>query len=194
MAITDNLLNRIDSYLKANLSENRYRHCLSTAETAKQLCGIFSLDSEKGYLAGLLHDIARELDVAELTSLSLKDGNGIRESEKKHPLLLHGRAGSEMIKELFGITDREILDAVSSHTTGNKGMSSLAKIIFIADYIEPYRSHITDEYLSNLKGKSLDSMLKIVLNSILEYVREQSMMVSEISLELLKELENERKE
>ncbi|MCP5513921.1 MAG: bis(5'-nucleosyl)-tetraphosphatase (symmetrical) YqeK [Spirochaetales bacterium] len=194
MVITDSLLNQIDSYLKENLSEKRYRHSVSTAVTAEQLCRIFSIDSRKGYLAGLLHDIARELDIEQLTSLSLKDGGAIRDSEKKHPVLLHGRAGAEMVKELFKITDAEILDAVSHHTTGNKGMSSLAKVIFIADYIEPYRAHITQEYLSSLKGKSLDSMLKIVLNSILEYIREESLMVSEISLELLKELENERKE
>ena len=55
-------------------------------------------------------------------------------------------------------------------------------------------TYITDEYLNDLKDKSLDSMLKIVLNSKLEYVREKSMMVSELSLELLEELENESKE
>ena len=46
-------------WLKENLNEKRYIHTLGTADCAKELAQKFGLDSEKAYLAGLLHDCAK---------------------------------------------------------------------------------------------------------------------------------------
>ena len=50
----------------------------------------------------------------------------------------------------YGITDREILDSITYHTTGRPDMSMLEKIIFIADYIEPNRREIPG--LAEIRG------------------------------------------
>jgi HD superfamily phosphohydrolase YqeK len=39
----------------------------------------------------------------------------------------------------MGIDDRELLDAVTTHTTGDVRMTPLAKILFLADKLEPVR-------------------------------------------------------
>ena len=49
--------------------------------------------------------------------------------------------GAAFAQSLFGIDDREILDAVSYHTTGRSGMTTLEKIVFLADAIEPGRDY-----------------------------------------------------
>lgn len=46
-------------WLKDNLNEERYIHTLGTAECARELAKKYRLDSEKAYLAGLLHDCAK---------------------------------------------------------------------------------------------------------------------------------------
>ncbi len=51
----------------------------------------------------------------------------------------------------FGITDRELLDAVSYHTTGRAGMTLLEKIIFIADAVEPGRDYPGVEEIRELR-------------------------------------------
>ena len=54
--------------------------------------------------------------------------------------LLHGLAGMVLANTQYGITNREVLEAIRVHTTGKVGMSKLDKIIFLADYIEPNRN------------------------------------------------------
>ncbi len=192
MVITDNLIAEIDKYLKNTLSAKRYRHCVSTAETAEKLCVTFGYDNRKGYLAGLLHDIARELDKKEMLDKSLLDGSGMSLAEKDDTVLLHGRAGAYLSCELFGIKDNEILQAIKLHTTGGAGMGAIAKIVFVADYIEPNRKHITSAYLKSLEDISLDNMVTIVLHSVLDYLEKEKKIISEKTLELLEELENAR--
>ena len=46
--------------LKEILSEERYSHSLRVAEISKELARIYQVDIEKAYLAGLVHDIAKE--------------------------------------------------------------------------------------------------------------------------------------
>ena len=38
-----------------------------------------------------------------------------------------------------GITDSEILQAITYHTSGHENMTMLDKVIYVADYIEPGR-------------------------------------------------------
>ncbi len=42
-------------------------------------------------------------------------------------------------KKEFSISDDEVLEAIRVHTTGKVHMSTLDKVIFLADYIEPNR-------------------------------------------------------
>ena len=49
----------IKKWLKENLNDERYIHSLGTAECAVELAVKFGLDSEKAYIAGLLHDCAK---------------------------------------------------------------------------------------------------------------------------------------
>ncbi|MCL2705746.1 MAG: bis(5'-nucleosyl)-tetraphosphatase (symmetrical) YqeK [Spirochaetaceae bacterium] len=193
MDITDNLIKEIDIYLKRNLLKKRYKHTISTALTAKKLCKVFDIDRKKGYVAGLLHDIARDFDIDNLLKTVLKDGKGINSEEKEEPELLHGRAGAIIAQELFDIDDREIIEAIQFHTTGSIGMGDLAKIIFIADYIEPHRKYITKEYVKNLFGRPLNEMFEVVLKSVIDYLAKKEKKVSEKTLQLLEEFENERK-
>jgi len=44
-------------------------------------------------------------------------------------------------EETFGITDREILDAIRNHTLGRPGMGALSCVVFLADFLEPGRGN-----------------------------------------------------
>ena len=189
MVITDKIIREIDNYLTSNLSPERYQHSLSTGRTAEKLCIKFGLDSDKGFLAGLIHDIAREYDDAEIIDICKGKGEKVSKYELEYPVLLHGKAGAAVLREKFSISDEEILDAVRVHTTGSSGMSSMAKVLFVADYIEPCRKHITDEYVESLENSCLDTMVKTVLESIIDYMKSKGRTAAYPSIELLKELE-----
>ena len=128
----------MEQIIKKLLSEKRSVHSMGVAETAKKLAIRLGTDPQKAYLAGLVHDIAKELPEKEQFDLC-KEGNiELNEVEKRNTGLLHGPAGSVLIKK-YGINDPEIEAAVKSHTFGRAGMSLLEKIIYLADMIEPSR-------------------------------------------------------
>ena len=183
----------IDSYLKKKLSPLRYRHSVSTAETASMMCEKFGVDKNKGYAAGLIHDIAREFKADALLKYSAGYGGKISGFEIKSPVILHGRAGAVIARDKFGIKDSDVLESIAYHTTGRAGMGTLSKIIFIADHIEPARSHITCNYMKSLEGMALDSILKTVLISVLDYTGKKYKNTSRDSIKLLEELDSEKK-
>ncbi|MCQ2604749.1 MAG: bis(5'-nucleosyl)-tetraphosphatase (symmetrical) YqeK [Spirochaetia bacterium] len=180
----------INKYLKDTLSEGRYQHSVSTAETCRRLAVMFGYDPDRAFFTGLVHDIAREFKGRELIGIASRDGDPVNDEETKYPVLLHGRAGAVILKEKFSIDDSEILHAIQVHTTGAAGMGILDKILFVADYIEPKRRHITPEFMAELEGKTLDQMVYIVLRSTLDYLAGKGKDVAGPAEDLLKEFES----
>ena len=133
----------IRKYVEMNLSTPRFEHSLSTTLICVELCSLFGLDENKGRIVGIAHDISRETSITNKTISLLSDGYVVTEEEKENPVLLHGRIGAELLKNKFKLADDEILQAVRWHTTGHPDRGQLGQVLFIADYIEPGRAHIS---------------------------------------------------
>ena len=50
------------------------------------------------------------------------------------------KLGAYYAAHKYNVEDDEICSAIQWHTTGKPAMTLLEKIVFIADYIEPYRN------------------------------------------------------
>ena len=130
-------------------------------------------DIEKAELAGLLHDCAKCLDNDKKIQICKKHDIEISEAEQNNPFLLHAKVGGFLAKSKYKVEDEEIIDAVLYHTTGRPGMSLLEKIVYIADYIEPGRSHSPDlDEVRRLCFTDLDEALLKILEDILVHLRE----------------------
>ena len=182
-------LRDIELYLKKHVSEKRFMHSWRTAETAEKLCMLYGCDSVKGRIAGLLHDLAREIDVENIFKLVETDGLKISKIEREYPVLLHGRAGAVLAKNELGIDDEEILEAVRWHTTGKPGMKKLSAILFVADYIEPGRMHIENEFRVKIRELNLDQLVMEVVKSSIAYCRMKGYSVAEQTFMLYHDLE-----
>ena len=104
--------------------------------------------------------------------------------ELKKPSLLHGKAAAALLKEKFEIEDEDVLEAVANHTFGKKNMGNLAKILFVADKIEPNRPQVTDEYLANLFSKDLNSLTLSIIEENIEYLKNKGKKIAAYSFEL----------
>ena len=71
----------------------------------------------------------------------------------------------------FDITDRDIINAVSYHTTGRAGMSTLEKVIYLADAIEPSRNYPGVDALRKEAERDLDKACLMSLTSTAEFVK-----------------------
>lgn len=124
------------SWLKNNLNEKRYIHTLGTAECAKELAEKFNLDSEKAYLAGLLHDCAKCFSNEKLLDIIHQHLN-VEECEMLNYKTLHAPVSAYIAEKEFQVNDNEILSAIRWHTLGKLDMTDFEKIVFLADKIEP---------------------------------------------------------
>lgn len=157
-------IKKINEYLKNNLSEHRYEHSLLVAEEAKKLAHHYNYNEDKAYLAGLLHDIAKEFTEEEnkkwIKKYNLSSELLLPELNK----IVHADIGAVVVKELYNLDD-DICNSIKYHTIGNVSMNNLAKIIFIADKIG--RKKITPEMEEekNLAYKNLDLAIALHLKN-----------------------------
>ncbi len=168
--------------LKERLSERRFEHSLGVEYTATAMAMCHGVDLEKAAIAGLLHDCGKNLPAAEKIAKCEKYGLPISAYERKNPELLHAKLGAAIAKDKFKIKDREILSAITWHTTGCPNMSDLDKIIYIADFIEPNRKMLPEmEAIRKEAFTDLDVCLTHILSNILEYLKRKGETIDEIS-------------
>ena len=180
--------------LKARLKPGRYRHSLGVADTAVFLAKRFHVDEEKAYIAGLLHDCAREYPNDALPEEARRRGIPIGPVEAAMPLLLHAYVGACRISECYGVEDDEIAQAVWRHTVGGPHMTPLDKIIYFADMIEPNREYPEVEELRQFaREKSLDEMLLKGLSESILFVVQKSSLIHPDTVQARNEILLEQK-
>ena len=137
------LISEVTEYARRELSPARFRHSEGVAEEAVRIGTAEGLPAEKCRLAGMLHDIAREY--SEERYAELWRSAGVAREDGREPfdrVLRHGKAAALIAAETFGITDADVLDAVTWHTTGRAGLTLLGQVLFVADYTEPGRTGV----------------------------------------------------
>lgn len=187
--VTIQPLSEIKKWLKENLTDERYRHTLGVADCAKELALKYGIDSEKAYLAGLLHDCAKCLD--KETSKSYFDKVEISEEEKINYKTWHAPIGAYFAKTLFHVEDDEILSAIRWHTLGKINMSLFEKIIFLADKIETETRDKT-WCESNRKlleeNNGLDKALLNCYNATIKSLCDRNLKICKLTIDIYNEL------
>ncbi len=164
---------QLEYAMESTLSEGRYRHTLGVSYTAAALAMRYGVAVEDARIAGLLHDCAKELTDEERLSICDKNGLPMNEVERNNPYLLHAKVGAWMAEKEYGITNRDILNAIAYHITGRENMSLLEKAVFVADYIEPGRTQAPKlPEIRQLAFLDIDRALVRVLEDTLSYVKE----------------------
>ena len=175
-------LAKLRKEMEQTLEHKRYEHTLGVAYTAATLAMVHGVDVNKALIAGMLHDCAKCMSHHKQVSLCRKNHVQLSEVEtEKHSPLLHAKAGSCLARKKYGVTDEDILQAISYHTTGRPHMSPLEKIIYIADYIEPGRERTKRNYadIQNLAKvrkmayRDLDEALCKILSDTLDYLSQK---------------------
>ena len=154
------------------LKENRIAHVTGVESQAVKLAMRWGADPDTAAVAGILHDITKAQNKEKQLKLCEKYGIILENAERENPALLHARTGAALARERFGISD-EIYSAIRWHTTGKPDMSTLEKIIYLADYTEPTRDFEGVEELRELSFEDLDKAMALGLEMSIEDLTER---------------------
>ncbi len=152
------------------LHERRIAHCTGCESQAVLLAMHWGEDPDTAAIAGILHDITKNMDKDKQLLLCEKYGIILDNYEVENPALLHARTGAALSRELFGISD-EIYEAIRWHTTGKPDMSRLEEIIYLADFTEPTRDFEGVDVLRELSFENLDDAMALGLSMSLGEIR-----------------------
>ena len=172
----------IKSDLKKRLKPSRYEHTLGVAYTASCLAMRYSYPMEKAFLAGLLHDCAKNMSANDLLETCRKNDIRVTNAEREMPYLLHSKVGAYLAENRYNINDKDILHAIEVHTTGCPGMNLLDKIIFTSDYIEPNRNKADNlPEIRNTAFTELDKSVIFILRDTIAYLRNSGRKMDEMT-------------
>ena len=171
-------IRKMQKKLKPHLDKDRYSHTLGVMYTAAALAMCHGADLDQALTAGLLHDCAKCIPGETKIRLCRRYHLNISEAEQKNPSLLHAKLGALMAAKKYHVRDRDILNAIASHTTGRPHMSVLEKIIYIADYMEPGREELPNMGdVRKLAFQDLEECLYRILKDSLAYLNSKDMVI-----------------
>ncbi len=147
---------------------SRREHSLRVASLAAARAVSLHLDEKRALTAALLHDCAKNLDGS---SPLLQGFTPPRRWGKVPAPVWHQYAGAYLARERFGVTDAEILRAIRYHTSGRPKMSTLEKLVFLADMLEEERVYEGVEELRRLFWADLDACLTRALQETVAFLR-----------------------
>lgn len=161
--------------LKKYLDKDRFHHTIGVMYTASCLAMRYGISLEKAEIAGLLHDCAKCIPNDEKLKLCKRYRIQYNKVEEANPGLLHAKLGAYLANKKYDIKDKEILSAITYHTTGCPAMTVLEQIIYIADYIEPSRNVAPNlPVIRELAFKDLDLCMYQILKDSLDYLSKKS--------------------
>ena len=189
-------IDEIKKYIEVNYSEKRKIHTYGVVKTACQLAKMYGEDEKKAEVAALFHDMYRGVSKQSINCYVKHLGLASKYIDNCN--LAHGKIAAIVMKRDFDINDTDILNAVSFHTTGRKGMSLLEKIIYIADAIEPNRSYPNVDDIRKMAYKDLDEAVYMSMCNTISFVKSSGNYLDQDTIEAKDfiefEIKNSRKE
>jgi len=193
--LAEELGRRVDTAL----SKKRAAHSRGVAELSAELCQHNGLDPLSGKIAGLAHDLCKELPTEEQRSLFdawlvsgdetarlMVRGDGNYFSSQ----ILHGPAAATLLFRDYGITDMDILEAVAWHTVGRADMGVLAVIVYCADKMEPGRKHVDADFRARCLELPPREMLFAVVADSIGYLERNGWEIAPTTMILYNSLRN----
>ncbi|MEY8387643.1 bis(5'-nucleosyl)-tetraphosphatase (symmetrical) YqeK [Oscillospiraceae bacterium 38-13] len=164
------------------LNPRRVPHVLGTEQEAIHLAERWGVDVLRARRAALLHDCTKKLSPAEHLALAERLQVPLDEQERRSPKLLHAKTGAAVAESAFG-EDGAVVDAIRWHTTGRGGMTTLEKVIYLADYIEPTRDFPGVDRLRQACYEDLDAGMLLGLEMTIQEMEKQNAPIHSKTLE-----------
>lgn len=170
----------IDTMISSYMKEKRWKHSLSVASLAKQFADANGLNGTSAYIAGIFHDVAKEMDYNQ----SYEIMNQYYNEHIHKPLpVWHQWVSAYVSEHRFKIDDQDILDAIKWHTTATIPMNKIAKCVYCADKLDPLRDYDSSKDIK-LCLENIDEGFKNCLISFYDFFTKSGKKVDDDFLEI----------
>ncbi len=180
--------------IKNTLSEYRFHHSMCVAERARELAKKHGVDENKAYLAGILHDVTKEMPNDEQIALIEKYDRKLTYVEKGNHRVFHQMSGAVYVKHILKIDDVEVINGIRYHTTGREGMTLFEMIIYLADFTSEDRSYPDVDVMRRKTDEDLYSAMMYSLKYTIKSVVEDNRFLHPDTLSCYNYILNKRKE
>ena len=150
--------------LQKRLTPKRYNHSLCVADEAVRLAKKYGGDTDKAYLAGLLHDITKNASHEEHLHIFERFGIMLNDVEKNAEKLWHAISGAAYVEHILNIKDDEIITAIRYHTTARADMTQLEKLLYLADFTSADRDYDDIDIMRQKVEISMEAALDYALS------------------------------
>lgn len=150
--INNNLL-YLEQRMLQQMDKKRYEHCLNVGSMAYDLAITHNCNPIRAKIAGIFHDITKQWP---LTVHKQYLNQYLPEYLSEPEPTWHSYTGMLHLKYNLLMKDKNILQAVFSHTVPTVKMTKLDKLIFIADKISIERNYEKVNYFRQLAFKNLN--------------------------------------
>lgn len=174
--------------IREKMGERRYIHSVNVSQMALKLAKKYGENEGKAAIAGILHDITKEMPDEFHLKLFKENNIKLDEVEKRAKKLWHAISGPIYIKNELHIDEEDIINAVRYHTTGRKDMSKFEKIIFVADFISEDRKFENAKVMRKLAFEDLDQAAIYGLKVTMEGLLYKSKLVAKDTFEAYNDL------
>lgn len=162
-------------YLERTMSAPRLAHSRNVMLAMAELAEIYRLDPAQAMTAGLLHDLAKDLDGARLAALAADAGLQLGHPCERLPVYLHAAVGAYLARTELGVADAAVLDAIATHSHYGAGPDqepTLAWCLRCADLLAPVTPwHGMDKLRHYTHGGQLEMAALLLSGWLRDYFR-----------------------
>lgn len=144
-------------YVEPRVSKKRLDHIKGVVTVGREIALGLRIDPFPVELGCWLHDACKELKGKELIEIAQANGMVLSQEELDHGQILHGPVAAILAKKELRITNQDVLGSIAEHTLGSVSMSTVSKIVYLADKLESSRpSEFTDPIWQALNAVQVD--------------------------------------
>ena len=174
----------------AALPEELAAHLARVRKLARKLAKRHGVDKDACELGAACHDLARHMSPDALLEEAVRLDIPIHPVERRVPIMLHGPIAATWLERDDEIADSRVIESVRFHTTGKSGMSDVARVVFLADKLEPKKVKRRPDLAEvlQLAKVDIDTALLECLNRHIVRRVERGDLLHPLTLELRNEL------
>jgi len=154
-----------EAIVSSQLGEKRMAHVLRVTRLTRDLALRYGIDANRAILAGLFHDYAKQWPQERLLRWMRLYRPHLLHLD---PAIWHAFVASDVLRDNYQIQDKPVLQSIAHHVQGNSS-HLLAKILYVADKIEPGRKYDTS-LLIHSAFSDIHKTVRIVKTMQIQYL------------------------